>query len=508
MSGTTTTNATNNYNAVIFTGEKSEFGMPVFSDPHRQTTYKHFEEEYRKKYALKEAYDKQEFLRKMRTDIRREYLTRKKQVKTLQCHAAVDFRNAEMSLQEHYASASTQGQEPWRIRGVNINAPLVSQIQLPSGETLDLKTLQCHAEFDKLRGVHENLRLDQLESIRIWEEEQQRQRDEAAAAAANEASWWNQTPPTLASLQTRGAFGGCYDDNDDNDSASSYDSEYDGIFPDYPREYNWERECREAEEARAAQEAADQQQYKRPSHLPGCVNPRCVSCRWDNDEGYNYNNTWSDDESEPEEEIFDSNNKWNLPMTEEEKRILEDGEEALRELEESQDDWCVCPAHDTISRAECLLEFLKERAAIEEQKAMEIPDCPPTDDEPAPASASTGGGMLSAQKKAVAGAAAKAAKARIAKQQQKKQQKKFVPLQVTRNTNRTNEVTAILTANKLEINMPKKTLQNASREAKKHYKQKWNQTNAVAKQSNARGTKIPELRVYSKWDCNSYSDEE
>ena len=53
-----------------------------------------------------------------------------------------------------------------------------------------------------------------------------------------------------------------------------------------------------------------------------------------------------------------------------------------------------------------------------------------------------------------------------------------------------------------------KTLQNASREAKKHYKQKWNQTNAAAKQSSARGTKIPEIRVYRKWDCNSYSDEE
>ena len=116
--------------------------------------------------------------------------------------------------------------------------------------------------------------------------------------------------------------------------------------------------------------------------------------------------------------------------------------------------------------------------------------------------------IISAKKKAAAGAA----KARIAKQQKKLQQqqkgKKFVPLQVTDNTNRTNEVTAVLTANKLEINMSKKTLQNASREAKKHYKQKWNQTNAAAKQINARGTKIPELRVYSKWDCNSYSDEE
>ncbi len=107
--------------------------------------------------------------------------------------------------------------------------------------------------------------------------------------------------------------------------------------------------------------------------------------------------------------------------------------------------------------------------------------------------ASAGGGMLSAQKKAAAGAAAKAAKVRIAKQQEKKQQKKFVPLQITDNTNRTNEVTAILSANKLEINLPKKKLLNATREAKKHHNQKWNHVNAQNKQSAARGTRIANI---------------
>jgi hypothetical protein len=455
MSGTTTnTNATNNYDAIIFTGQKSEFGMRVFSDPHRQATYNHFEEEYKKKHMLKEAYDKQEFLRKMRTDIKREYLTRKKQIKRLQRTAAIDFRNAEMSLQEHYAT-SAEGYEPWRIQGVDINAPLVSQIQLPGGETLDLKTLQCHAEFDKLREIHEDLRLDQFDSIMIQEEEQQqREFERGAAADANEASWghgewWNQTPPTPASLQTRGAFGGCYDDNDDNDdndSTSSYDSSYCAEFGYYPREYNYERQMREDEEARVAQaerlraehaaeaaaedeaEARLQQQNKRPSHLPGCSNPRCVSCCWDDDRGYN--NTWSDAESEPEEEH----------------NIME--------------------IHD---------------------------DCPPIHDEPTPAS--TGGGSTTnkankAMKKSSSHNNAAAAKARIAKQQKKKQQqqKKYVPLQLTDNTNRTNEVTAILTANKLEINLPKKKLLNATREAKKRYNQKWNHTNTECKQSAARGT--------------------
>jgi hypothetical protein len=153
-----------------------------------------------------------------------------------------------------------------------------------------------------------------------------------------------------------------------------------------------------------------------------------------------------------------------------------------------------------------MLELLKERAAVEEQKAMEIPDCPPTHDEPAPASASTGGGMISAKKKAAAGAAAKAAKARIVKQQKKKQQKKYVPIQVTENTNRTNEVTAILTANKLEINLPKKQLLNATREAKKRYNQKWNHTNTECKQSAARGIRIANIPVPRNPDDSDYSD--
>jgi hypothetical protein len=119
------------------------------------------------------------------------------------------------------------------------------------------------------------------------------------------------------------------------------------------------------------------------------------------------------------------------------------------------------------------------------------------------ASSAAGGGMLSAQKKAAAGAAAKAAKARITKQEQKKQQRKFVPVQVSINTNHGNEVTATLTANKLEINLSKKNLQGASREAVKRHNQKWNRVNALAKQSGARGTKIATLPDPRPWYNNS-----
>ena len=111
--------------------------------------------------------------------------------------------------------------------------------------------------------------------------------------------------------------------------------------------------------------------------------------------------------------------------------------------------------------------------------------------------------VISAQKKAAAGAAAKAAKARITKQEQKKQQRKFVPVQVSINTNHGNEVTATLTASKVEINLPKKNLQGASREAVKRHNQKWIRVNALAKQSGARGTKIATLPDPRPWYNNS-----
>ena len=507
MSGKYDTTANSVHEDQMFTGDITEFGMRVFSNPHAQTTYQHLEDEYKKKYNLKQAYDKQEFLRRMRVDTRREYLTRKKQIKHLQNDAAIDFRNAEMSLQEHYAGVQSNHRR--HHRAIDISAPLVSQFVIPSGETLDLKAFDASSEFAKVVDMHQNLVEDQNESYRQWCEQQAAIQSSWGQARAEYGEWCNQSPPTSedesgAAYQPSGAFGGCYDEehypdehgDDNGNDSSSYDSDYCAEFGYYPREYNYEREIREAEEARL------QQQNKRPSHLPGCANPRCVSCCWDDDRGYS--NTWSDDESEPEEEeeILDSNNKWNLPMTEEEKMILENGEEAQRRLEESPEDLCVSGAHVTIGRAERMLELLKERAAVEEQKAMEIPDCPPIDDEPAPVS--TGGSAVNKANKSKKKSSHAAAKARIVKQQKKKQQKKYVPIQVTENTNRTNEVTAILTANKLEINIPKKNLQNT--EAKKRHNKKWKGINTECKQTAARGTRIADMYRLRYDGDSDYSD--
>ena len=122
----------------MFTGETSEFGMKVFTDPRAQATFKNCEDNYKNLLDLKRAYDAQVLLSKMRTDIRREYLTRKKQVKQLQMAAAVDFRNAHHLLKQHHRM-DTLGGCKFGVCGVDISAPIVSQIQLP-GETIDLKT--------------------------------------------------------------------------------------------------------------------------------------------------------------------------------------------------------------------------------------------------------------------------------------------------------------------------------------------------------------------------------
>ena len=477
----TAPDTTKNYNTDIFTGERSEFGMPVFSDPRRQATYEYHETGYKKKYMLKQAYDKQEFLRKMRADMKREYLTRKKQVKRLQKDAAVDFRNAESSLQEHYATEAAD-HRPY-IYAVDINAPLVSQIQLPRGEILDLKTLHCDTEFTKVRGIHEDLLREQQEQEQ--EQEQEQRRFEEQEQEQEQSRWWEANADALAKWEQRNyeqrrpyapraAFGGCYDEehypdehdngngnsnsNGNESDSSSYDSSYCAEFGYYPREYNCEREIREAQEA--AQEAAEQQRWEE-------------NTRDSDDEGL-----WDEeaiaDEAEHRREVAQM--KLNCDMT------------------------YTCDDHPDVQQLEHI-QVTEPRERF--------------------AASAAAGGMISAQKKAAAGAA----KARIAKQQQKKhaknQEQKFVPIQVTINTNRVSvedaeAVSAMLYRGKVQVNLPKKNMQaaiafasasaSASREDKKRHDKKWRRINAAQKQSNARGTRIANIPEPRAWHNCGGSD--
>jgi hypothetical protein len=205
-------------------------------------------------------------------------------------------------------------------------------------------------------------------------------------------------------------------------------------------------------------------------------------------------------------------NKWCMPMTAAEKMILEKGEAAQKQRDEfPQCYWTYIGTHDAIDHAGWVLNSVKQRRANAgmTDEEHECDDCPAIlPNEPA----SAGGILLTNNSKSKArksannkkkNTAASAAKARVAKQQQKQQQQqqqqqKFVPLQVTINDNRSSHnqseaLSAMLSASKIEINLPKKNLQNASREAMKRHNQKWNRINAQNKQSAARGTGIANL---------------
>jgi len=409
MSGTTT-NATTNYDTHIFTGERSEFGMLKFADPHRQSTYGSHETRYKKMLTLKMAYDKQEFLRKMRADTKREYLTRKKQLKKLQMDTAVDFRNAEYSLQEHYSSFATE-------RRIDINAPPVSQIQLPSGRLLNLKTFDQDREFGKVCQAHEDLRIDCEESAKYWEEQEQAQAQAQAQAQQQDEQEPSEIPwnELVASGDDGQDSYDCYDSY--GDDGDSYDSGY------FPCQYNYEREEREAREAVAA---AEQQ-------------------------------LWEENTRDSDGELW--------------------GEEARADE----------------------AEYRREQAELRAQMETgdDYPHVVQVTEPKERITAAAAGSTISAKTKAKSKTnAAAAAKARIAK----KQQNRFVPIKITVNTNRVSVEGAdeeasstLLYQGKAQINLPKKNLQNVSREAKKRNAEKWRRINTAEKQSNARGTRIANI---------------
>ena len=502
MSGTTTNHreatynkfiAATEYGSQIFTGERGEFGIYKFADPHRQATYEHHETRFKKTKELKMAYDRQGLLLRMRADIKREYLTRKKQMKRLQMDAAVDFRNAELSLQEHYATEAAD--HPY-IHGVDINAPLVSQIRLPNDGILDLKKFDEDGEFAKVRQIHADLLADQQESIRQFEQEEQRQsqyhtiwqrwmernyeqrrpyepRDEEQQQPQQQPQQPQQQEQQQPEEEQPGHYGdggycGCGDldcsdcysySGDENDDKDSYDSNYCAEFGYYPREYNCEREWREAEEAEeAAQAAADQQ-------------------RWEENTRNSDGETWDEEARANEAEH----------------------RREVAQMRLNDDVTYACDDHPDVLQLE-VVEVTEPKERIT-------------------ASAASSGG-ISAQKKAAAGAAKKAAKARQAKQELKKKAK-FVPIKITMNTNRVpvskegsdaeqqqTTTTTLLYQGKAQVNLPKKNLQNASREDKQRHIAKWRRIETAEKHASARGTRIANIREPRAWHNCGGSDNE
>ena len=476
MSGNS--NTPNTYDSRFFTGDRDEFGMHVFSDPSAQATYDFYEDGYRKKIATKEAFDKQELLHRMRVDTRREYMTRKGQIKTLQKYAAVEFRNAEMSLQLHYASV--QGtQHEYRHRGIDITAPLVSQITLSSGEVVDLKTFDRFAEFERIVGVHASLLQEQkdaeddedTESDDEWLDqhclthgewdammERRLQNQTRTQSRTFNFEWVSCESPTTATATAtatattqRSAFGGCYD---------------------YTQE--------ELEEQRRDQEIQTREL------------------------GQHFVNKWvqlglrrslTDEEiailvagerAEIEIHAHDYDPSWdytlNVPAFQEAMRL----DELLRQEQ----------MRDVESFTQVLEDCADEALQCDiEQRALELPDEPASEGNiaiPLPL----------AKTKKQHTATASATKARITKQLRKnqgqQQKRKFVPITITINDNhathkQSEALLEMISSSRVEINLPKKNLQHASREAKKRHTKMWNRINAQEKQNAARGTRIADI---------------
>ena len=397
--------------AIIFEKKTSEYGFSHFEDPHVQTYFERVEEEYRLKSKVREAYDGQELLRRMRADIKREYLTRKKQVKKLQLNAAVTFRNAESRLQEYY-SETAAAELPTHLRAIDIHSPLVTVVELPHDRHFDLKDYDRIKCFEGLRELHAEL----SDSLRTKIRDHHREQWVAGGGQVSETSL------------------------DDNDGKSSYDSDYLYEFNQYPREYDYERQAREDEEARVAQAAILRAEHEAEAAAEAERRKR-----------------WDDMTPEEEERIwFENTRDVNDPWSEND--------------DDDNDD------NDNDNDA---------------TEAVTIPEI----------AASGTSGVLCAKKKAIA--AAGAAKARREKQQRKKDVAKFVPVIITMNTNRENAAAAadVLYVGRAQVNLPKNRnlnqvvarTQDEARKMKKRDAAKWKRLSGDLKQTAARGTKVATL---------------
>ena len=452
------------YNRSIYSTERTEHGFLHFQDIEYQIAFEHRETKYRLAYLLKEAFDKQEFLRKMRADMKREYLTRKKQVKKLEQDQAVVFRNAEMKLQEYYTSTTSIHHDS--VRKFAATSPThIATIHLPFGNTLHtneipLSEVDMRDQFRQLREFHVKLRYDKegelREAERQHDEEEERERrfEELARGERSQrlSSWIAALPP-----HKRWTYYLTNDEEEIIDAAEIAETEYEEACDEGNKE--WMESCRAKMERGAGIRKMKIWEVMTPEErevdLKECE--RLIQ-EYGADTRYT---TMHAEETETEEQ------KAEREQHEMRRQMLRDEKEFKQMLE---DDGLVVPQLND--------------AKIKDSKAF----------------VTCGSSAKSRPSTSAAASAKKATKARIAKQQK---HKKYVPLAIHEVGN-----TKVSKDDVVVIDMPKKTLQGESREDVKRYNRKWNKKNAMAKQSSARGTGIPNLYVPKKWDCNSYSEDE
>ena len=476
---TSTTSNTRNektrqeYDDAIFGSTRSEHGFHHFQDPEYQRAFHLREEKYTLTFLLKKAFEGQEFLRKMRADMKREYLTRKRQIKKLQTDQAVVFRDAEMKLQEFYsATTGVPVEAAWKSRDIDITSPLVTTFQLPFGNTLDLKELDTNEQFANLCEFHIKLRSDKerellhAELVQQEDEERERYFEEQAQADAQQ---WRESRPWIAALspQERWSYFLTHNEQEMIDEAQIAKVEYKRAREE--ENHFWMNSCRQTMERAAWVYKMKIFEMMTPEEREVDLK-ECERQVREYGRDTRYPTMYPEETEETEEEMEEE--------TEEEKAEREE-KETLHQMLHDEKDFKEMLEDDGL--------VVPQLNDVEAQDPKAFVTCGSAKSKPSSSAAA-------------AASAKKTTKARIAKQQKKP---KYVPFDI-----HSVENAKVSKEDVVVINMPKKILQGESREDVKRYNRKWNKKNAMAKQSSARGTGIPNLYVPNKWDCNSYSDEE
>ena len=467
---------------LIFGEKMSEYGFSHFQDPHTQTYFEHVEEEYRLRYKVREAYDGQELLRRMRTDMKREYLTRKKQVTTLQKNAAVTFRNAESKLQEYY-SETTAAKLPTYRRSIDINAPLVTVVELPHDRLFDLKEYNPEKYFEGLRDLHTELRdsarsqiYDRVEKVSTQEEELYRQQQQSSSVNINDDK---DRFSDCGNVGCQVCGWRCQEYEERKQQRECDDSHVDGELVDKedPREITWDK-------------------WAASGHCLGDGDLGCSDC-------YSYGDDtpcaefghYSHEDEEAwvaEAEDAERKRRWEEMSPRESDRLWF---ENTRDVNDPWSDDDRSDDHNDHNNND------NDHNNNDATEAVTIPEV----------TAPGKGGVLCAKKKAVA--AAGAAKARREKQQRKKKAAaKFVPVKITMNTNRENAAAAaeVLYTGRAQVNLPKKRnlnqvvarTEDEARKFKKRDAAKWKRLSTDLKQTAARGTKVATLPDPRPWYNN------
>jgi hypothetical protein len=427
------------------------------------------EDEYKRKYNLKAAYDKQEMLRKMRTDIRREYLTRKKQLQHLQTDAAVDFRNAEQSLQKFYSSKTSAP------RTIDITAPLVSKVIIPFGEPLDLKEFNASQAFHEVAKQHTNMFEEAKEQI--IDGRRQKRIEEFKQILVDGMYLRNPAPA----------------------AADPEDFAIRGKLQTYPEDFDTYTEAQKIifEKGRHAE-----REYLRAIDRHDSW-ATISSFQDDIEEATDLVNRKKFEKMSPEE----VEDLWVQNMDPVERWIYLSEQDAQNQVHDDEDDdddiHYQCDDHPEVKQFDVVkIQEPKERPHVTGSSHSHF------------ASASASASAASKTKKSTK----KSTKARIVKQQRKRNQRacaaggqKFVPLVVTENTNHTRAPPAAADGSD---DLPKKherivgaRSEAAAREVRKREATKWKSLNAAAKQTNARGTTIPNLPCLGAWWRNNPHDD-